>query len=127
LILSLLAYDPGTLALIWPCVDDWTQLAEPWAVAWALALAFEVWPLDHAVMRLTEILEGETVESLLHVDVDLDLERFERDLNAVQMVAIPIFPTDHALEMFLELLRRLPLIAPQVMEFLPLDSWIEAV
>jgi hypothetical protein len=108
LILSMLAYDAGTLTLIWPCVDDWTQLAEPWAVACALALAFEVWPLDHAVMRLTEILEEKTVESFLHVDVDVDVEGFKRDLNAVQMVAIPIFPTGHALEVLTDSFRASP-------------------
>jgi hypothetical protein len=124
LILSILACEPASLEIIWQTVSAWVEIADNWAVACAVALAYEFWPLDDAVAVLSELFATETVQTLPRIEQDVDLLRFEWECNAVEAVALPVFPLDLAMDVFLTFLRRITAGNPELALYLRIDDWI---
>jgi hypothetical protein len=124
LILTILACDPALLELLWETVQEWVQIADNWAVACALGIAFDVWPQAEAVELITDLLQNETLASLARVELDFDEVQYERDSNLVQTSAIPVFSIERALDLFLGLLRRISLVAPEWAAGLGIDAWV---
>jgi hypothetical protein len=126
LILAVLSCDAGMLELLWETVQEWTQIADNWAVACALGIAFDVWPQAEATEMLTELLQTETLASLASAEPDIDEMAFEQQLNLVGVKGRPVFPIESALDLFLARLMNIALVAPEWAAELGIDAWIAA-
>jgi hypothetical protein len=120
LILSLLAYAPSTLGLVWETVAEWADLADNSAIVTAVALAVEFWPSDHAAHVLGSVFERETLGTLTEVEIDPDRLEFEWDCNTVDAVALPVFP----LEMLPGFIERIVNLAPDLALSVGIEQWL---